>query len=93
MVCGELQDHPCSVKPVPGRAQPALVLFVKGHVFSGNMGATNQKTERKEVGGRGGVEVEMREKGSVVTHSSCDQGTLEATRTSACPWVTQGCLD
>lgn len=54
VVCGELQDHPCSVKPVPGRAQPALVLFVKGHVFSGTMGATNQKTERKEIGGRGG---------------------------------------
>jgi hypothetical protein len=45
--CGKLQDHPCSVKLIPGRAQPALVLFVEGHVFSGNMGATNQKTEKK----------------------------------------------
>lgn len=62
VVCGELQDHSYSVKLVPGRAQPALVLFVKGHVFSGNMGATNQKTERKEIGGRGGAEVEVREK-------------------------------
>lgn len=53
------------MKLVPGRTQPALVLFVEGRVFSGNMGATNQKPERKESGVRGGAEVEMREKGWV----------------------------
>lgn len=48
--CGKRNDHPCSVKLIPGRAQPALVLLVEGNVFSGNMGATNQKTERIQVG-------------------------------------------
>lgn len=38
---------PLLCETVPDRPQPALGLFGKGHVFFGNMGATNQKTGKK----------------------------------------------